>query len=324
MSNGVWVAINAMNKKFDALKADLESRDDIINQLQAELKASNERCESLTEDLHAVNNRLKELSENDYVYQDDITDFASISSVVELANSFSGYQEITLTVEDLKAFKETVSELRNEIPERIQPLSVAIDDVNNRMNSTDERTEEIYTEVNQAITAACDELRIESRELRTELDSNISTLKDLVGESASNIETLLDTERERTDEMIDKVACGLDLKIDNNIKDMNDNITGVKSTLCKLPKNFILNNTGDLVSVDSSGDITVIGNIKNPENPENSGKPDKQIIQEKKERFTNWFKKQEKDAKLDTMKLANIYGVSQQTIYRWIRTCERQ
>ncbi len=229
-------------------------------------------------------------------------------------------------VTEIFGFVEGFEHIRSEIT---QEIADGCKDITDRFVDT-------FDNITRTLDSSADAIKSHKQELERiddRLTEEMKVINDHIGDTVAAFKEKFDTVVARVDDTA--------IDINNGFKDQIENLNKrISATMCSLPKNLVINSEGDLVGIDANGDTTIIGkvggNVIDAKIHNNkltlhlsdgrkidAGsvvdlKPKKSEAEQKKDRFIKWFENKPETDKVDIKSEAKKYGVTIQTIYRWI------
>ncbi len=236
-------------------------------------------------------------------------------------------------VTEIFGFVEGFEHIRAEIT---QEIADGCKDITDRFVDT-------FDNITRTLDSSADAIKSHKQELERiddRLTEETKVINGQIGDTVAAFKEKFDTVKTENLSTIDFVAGVRDdlrTHTDREIENLNKRIS---ATMCSLPKNLVINSEGDLVGIDANGDTTIIGkvggNVIDAKIHNNkltlhlsdgrkidAGsvvdlKPKKSEAEQKKDRFIKWFENKPETDKVDIKSEAKKYGVTIQTIYRWI------
>ncbi len=229
-------------------------------------------------------------------------------------------------VTEIFGFVEGFEHIRSEIT---QEIADGCKDITDRFVDT-------FDNITRTLDSSADAIKSHKQELERiddRLTEEMKVINDHIGDTVAAFKEKFDTVVARVDDTA--------IDINNGFKDQIENLNKrISATMCSLPKNLVINSEGDLVGIDANGDTTIIGkvggNVIDAKIHNNkltlhlsdgrkidAGsvvdlKPKKSEAEQKKDRFIKWFENKPETDKVNIKSEAKKYGVTIQTIYRWI------
>ncbi len=229
-------------------------------------------------------------------------------------------------VTEIFGFVEGFEHIRSEIT---QEIADGCKDITDRFVDT-------FDNITRTLDSSADAIKSHKQELERiddRLTEEMKVINDHIGDTVAAFKEKFDTVVARVDDTA--------IDINNGFKDQIENLNKrISATMCSLPKNLVINSEGDLVGIDANGDTTIIGkvggNVIDAKIHNNkltlhlsdgrkidAGsvvdlKPKKSEAEQKKDRFIKWFENKPETDKVNIKSEAKKYGVTIQTVYRWI------
>ncbi len=368
-------------KQRDKVIDDLKQTVEVQAQELIELKKSaidDDRVTDIISNTSTVRDIVAEMTQ-DNVTEDDVINigFLRPDDLSDIKSALNDLRDATGDHAHMNTVSELVAEVNERIDdavrrsqsnadtgERLENMITAIDGRITELYEFTAGMEDVHAGIRGEITENCDDVLKRLNALRDALQIEIKSqienvneriaeetnqtrdeIQDAVTRTGTDFRNLVDEKFSEAVEQFSEFATNADNDVETRtgqrFDELSNRIETLSGTVCSLPKELIIDSSGDLIGVDRTGEVKNIGRVAvgisdaviregrvkltlNDGRVIDAGnvselKSQKTKGETKKARFEKWFNDNGKPDNIDAKKLADDFDVAIQSVYRWKR-----